>query len=102
VPFVAIRLVSGDRQSAAMKLELQHPMSPFARISVKAVVLLASWLVAFLGPLIGVLLWKTYGGTLYAPELATVATGHLLNAGLTSRSPQRRRRWRNTLRQQPF
>ena len=26
LPFVAIRLVSGDRQSGALKLELQHPM----------------------------------------------------------------------------
>ena len=83
LPFVAIRLVSGDRQSGALKLEMQHAMSSFARISVKAVVLLASWLIALVAPLIGVLLWKTYGGTLYAPELATVATGHLLNAGLT-------------------
>src|SRR5207248_5409711 len=29
------------------------------------------------------LLWKSYGGALYAPELAAVAAGHLLNAGLT-------------------
>ena len=27
LPFVAIRLVSGDRQSGALKIELQHPMS---------------------------------------------------------------------------
>ena len=29
------------------------------------------------------MLWKSYGGSVYAPELATVAAGHLLNAGLT-------------------
>ena len=83
LPFVAIRLVSGDRQSGALKLELQHAMSPFARVSVKAVVLLVSWLIAFVAPFLGVLLWTMYGGTLYAPELVTVAVGHLLNAGLT-------------------
>ena len=83
LPFVAIRLVSGDRQSGALKLELQHAMSPLARISVKAGVLLASWIIALIAPFIGVLLWKAYGGTLDAPELATVASGHLLNAGLT-------------------
>ena len=33
LPFVAIRLVAGDRQSGALKLELQHPMSTFARIA---------------------------------------------------------------------
>ena len=34
-------------------------------------------------PFVAILLWKSYGGTLYAPELATLAVGHLLNAGLT-------------------
>jgi hypothetical protein len=83
LPFVGIRLVSGDRQSGAEKLELQHPMSPFLRMSAKALVLLAGWVVASIAPLLAIVLWKTYGGTLYAPELATVALGHLLNAGLT-------------------
>src|SRR5215469_6700849 len=31
LPFVAIRLVGGDRQSGALKLELQQPLSPFTR-----------------------------------------------------------------------
>jgi hypothetical protein len=30
-----------------------------------------------------IVLWKTYGGSIYLPELGTVALGHLLNAGLT-------------------
>src|SRR5215217_9385830 len=41
LPFVAIRLVAGDRQSGALKLELQHPMSAFTRVGVKMVVLLS-------------------------------------------------------------
>lgn len=83
LPFVGIRLVSGDRQSGALKLELQQPMSAFTRISAKALVLLAGWLVVSIAPLVAIVLWKSYGGTLYSPELATVAFGHLLNAGLT-------------------
>jgi ABC-type transport system involved in multi-copper enzyme maturation permease subunit len=83
LPFVAIRVVSGDRQSGALKIELQHPMPAAARTAAKAVVLLAGWLVASLAGLIAVLLWKSYGGTTYAPELATIALGHTLNAGLT-------------------
>src|SRR4029079_12743793 len=31
LPFVAIPLVAGDRQSGALKLELQHPMPAIAR-----------------------------------------------------------------------
>ena len=83
LPFVGIRLVSGDRQTGALKLEMQHSLSSFARIAVKAIVLLLGWLIAFIAPLIAVLLWKSYGGTIYAPELLTIAAGHTLNAGLT-------------------
>jgi hypothetical protein len=83
LPFVAIRLVSGDRQSGALKLELQQPMSAFARISAKAMVLLVAWFAALAAPVAGIALWRWYGGTVYAPEIATIAFGHLLNAGLT-------------------
>jgi len=82
LPFVAIRLVAGDRQSGALKLELQHPMSSLARISTKASVLVLGWLIASLATVAAVALWKSYGGSIYPPELATVAFGHLLNAGL--------------------
>jgi hypothetical protein len=83
LPFVGIRLVGGDRQSGALKLELQHPMPTFARIAAKALVLLAGWLLALVAPLVAIVLWKSYGGSTYVPELVTVVGGHLLNAGLT-------------------
>ena len=83
LPFVAIRLVSGDRQSGALKIEMQHPIPAFARIAAKALVLLGGWMAASLAPLAAALLWKSYGGSVYAPELASVAFGHVLNAGLT-------------------
>jgi len=83
LPFVAIRLVSEDRQTGALKLELQHPMPGAVRITAKALVLLAGWILASTPPLIAIVLWRAYGGALYPPELASVATGHVLNAGLT-------------------
>ena len=83
LPFVAIRLVSGDRQSGALKLEIQHPMSAFVRITTKALMLLAGWFIALSAPAIAVALWGSYGGGVYWPELATVLAGHVLNAGLT-------------------
>jgi hypothetical protein len=83
LPFVAIRLVSGDRQSGALKLELQQGMPAFFRIAAKAMVLLAGWIVGMLPPLSAILLWKSYGGSVYPPELITLIVGHLLNAGLT-------------------
>ena len=83
LPFVAIRLVSGDRQSGALKIEMQHPIPAFARIAAKALVLFGGWIVASLAPVAAAVLWKSYGGSVYAPELASVAIGHVLNAGLT-------------------
>jgi hypothetical protein len=86
LPFVGIRLVSGDRQSGALKIELQHPglmSSALARMSAKTIVLVAGWLIASAAPLLAVVLWKSYGGSLYPPELATVLFGHILNAALT-------------------
>src|SRR4029078_5560042 len=83
LPFVAIRLVAGDRQSGALKRELQQPMSSFTRIALKALILLAGWMIATLAPLLGLLLWKSYGGSTYSPELLSVILGHLLNASLT-------------------
>jgi ABC-type transport system involved in multi-copper enzyme maturation permease subunit len=83
LPFVAIRIVSGDRQSGALKLELQHPMSSFARMAAKALILVAGWLFASFPPVIAVLLWRSYGGSIYPPELVSVGLGHLLNAALT-------------------
>jgi ABC-2 type transport system permease protein len=83
LPFVAIRLVSGDRQSGALKLELQQGMSSFVRIGAKSIVALAGWLIAMLPCMVAIVLWRIYGGSLYAPELATLIGGHVLNAGLT-------------------
>jgi hypothetical protein len=83
LPFVAIRLVSGDHQSGALRLEMQQGMSAFARIAVKGAVALAGWLIAMAPPLSAILLWKSYGGSLYAPEMAALVGGHVLNAALT-------------------
>jgi len=83
LPFVAIRVVAGDRQSGALKLEIQQGMPAFARITAKTLVLLAGWLVAMLPPLSAIPLWKSYGGSVYPPEMLTLIAGHVLNGGLT-------------------
>ena len=83
LPFVAIRVVGGDRQSGALKLELQHAMPALARIATKALILLVGWVIASVPVVAAIILWRSYGGSIYAPELATVAVGHVINAGLT-------------------
>jgi hypothetical protein len=83
LPFVAIRLVGGDRQTGAFALEAQRPLSPLTRVAAKALVLTAGWLVTGLAGLLAAALWMSYGGSAYVPEMLVVALGHLLNAGLT-------------------
>jgi hypothetical protein len=83
LPFVAIRVVAGDRQSGALKLELQQPMPVFLRVAAKGLVLMAGWIIASAPAVAAVILWRSYGGSIYPPELASVVAGHVLNAALT-------------------
>ena len=65
LPFVAIRLVAGDRQSGALKLEIQQSLSPVVRVAVKALVLLAGWVIASMPAAVAIILWRSYGGSVY-------------------------------------
>jgi hypothetical protein len=83
LPFVAIRVVGGDRLSGALKLESQQPLPPAVRVTAKALVLLAGWLIASVPAAATIVLWRSFGGSVYWPEVLAVAAGHLMNAGLT-------------------
>jgi hypothetical protein len=82
LPFVAIRAVAGDRLSGALKLELQQGMAPISMMSAKVLVLGAGWLLTLIPIVLAGLLWMSYGGSLYAPEVASLTLGHLLNAAM--------------------
>ena len=82
LPFVAIRLVSSDKQSGALKLLLQARSSLGTMLAIKLIVLIGAWLLAWLPGLAALALWRSYGGHLAAPEIAAVLTGHLLGATL--------------------
>lgn len=82
LPFVAIRAVAGDRQSGALKLELQQGMSPISMMGAKGLVLGLAWLLAGLPIALAGALWAGYGGSLYPPELVSLLIGHMLNAGI--------------------
>jgi ABC-type transport system involved in multi-copper enzyme maturation permease subunit len=81
-PFVAIRMVSAEKESGALKLMLQLPGSLTAKMAAKGLALLAGWLVALLPGLLALLLWASYGGHLYAPETLNLIAGHILRAML--------------------
>ncbi len=77
-PFVAIRLVSSERESGAWKLMAQMRAGEVAIMIAKAVALAAGMAIAWLPGFAAVILWKMYGGAIYAPELLTLLLGHAL------------------------
>jgi hypothetical protein len=83
-PFIAIRLISADKASGAWKLIEQAPPGLPAILAAKGVALLAGWLLAWAPGLVALVLWKAYGGALYAPELLNLLLGHLLRVILAS------------------
>jgi len=83
-PFVAIRLVSSEKESGALKLMLQSPASMTAMLAAKGIALIAGWLIAWIPGLIALVLWKMYGGPLYAPEVVNLLLGHVLRVILSS------------------
>lgn len=82
-PFVAIRLISAEKQSGALKLLLQLPGGLTGKVATKGLVFIAGWLVTLLPGLLAMILWKSYGGHLYAPETWNLLLGHLLRVLLS-------------------
>ena len=82
-PFVAIRLISAEKESGALKLLLQLPGSLASKLVAKLLVLLLAWLIAWLPGVTAIVLWRSYGGHLYTPEILNLLLGHLLR-GLLS------------------
>jgi len=58
-------------------------MPVFLRVAAKGLVLMAGWIIASAPAVAAVILWRSYGGSIYPPELASVVAGHVLNAALT-------------------
>jgi ABC-2 type transport system permease protein len=83
VPFVAIRIVSAEKSSGALKLLLQSPPGFAAKLASKLTALLAGWSVCLLPALAALILWRTYGGHLFAPELLNLLLGHTLRYVVT-------------------
>lgn len=83
LPFVAIRLVSAEKQSGALKLLFQLPGSLGAKMAAKGLVLMAGWLISCAPGVIALFLWKSYGGHLHAPETLNLLLGHFLRAMLS-------------------
>jgi ABC-2 type transport system permease protein len=83
LPFVVIRLFSNERSTGAWTLLVQAPVSVPRMVAVKALALGFAWAVALAPGVVAVMLWRSYGGHVYAPELAALLLGHALRAAIT-------------------
>src|SRR5215471_6185612 len=83
-PFVAIRLIAAEKESGALKLMLQAPVSMGQAVAAKGIVILAGWIIAWAPGLLALLLWRHYGGHLYTPEVLNLMGGHILRVILSS------------------
>ena len=84
LPFVAIRFISAEKQTGALKLLLQLPGSLATKMITKALVILGAWVAAWIPGLMAIALWKSYGGHLHASELLNLLLGHLLRGMLSA------------------
>src|SRR5437016_3720603 len=82
--FVAISAITAEKQSGGLKLLLQLPGSVAAKTAAKGLVLIGGWFVTLIPGLIAIVLWKLYGGHLYAPETLNLLLGHLLRMLLSA------------------
>ncbi len=83
-PFVAIRLISAEKESGALKLLLQLPHNLASKITAKGLVLIGGWLLAWVPGILAIVLWKTYGGHLYKAETLNLLLGHFLRGLLSA------------------
>jgi len=82
-PFVAIRMISAERTSGALKLILQWPVSRAAHVLSKLMSLVVAWLLSLIAFAMAMLMWRVYGGHLAGAEVANVLLGYTLRFAFT-------------------
>ena len=80
LPFVAIRAIAQDKESGALKLLLQMPITPVWLVALKVIVMVIGVTALFLPPLSFVPIWLYLGRHVHMPELLNLLAGHALYA----------------------
>jgi hypothetical protein len=83
-PFVAIRLISGERESGGWKLMLQMRSGIPSILIAKIAALLIGWLIAWIPGSLAIVMWKVYGGAVFTPEISNLILGHWLRMMLAT------------------
>jgi hypothetical protein len=77
-PFVAIRVLGQEKESAALRLLIQLPYRFPTLIAVKLLAVLAAWVLSSVPALSAIAVWRLFGGHLSGPETLNLLFGHLL------------------------
>lgn len=83
-PFVAIRLLSVEKESGALRLLLQSRARLWEMIAIKLAVLVVAWVLSWLPGFFALALWRWHGGHLQAAEVTVVLVGYLLRGLLVT------------------
>ena len=83
LPFVAIRLLSAEKEGGGLSLMLQGGVRAWTLVTSKFLVAMSGWLVALVPAVIALAGWRSHGGHLDAGEVAVVLVGHALRAAWT-------------------
>jgi ABC-2 family transporter len=76
-PFVAIRVLSQEKASGALRLLVQLPYRSSTLVAAKLVAVLAAWMLASLPVWSALVNWSLLGGHVSLPETLNLLVGHL-------------------------
>jgi ABC-2 type transport system permease protein len=77
-PFVAIRVLSQEKETGGLRLLVQLPYRTSTLISAKLVAVLFAWFLVSIPVLSALAVWAMIGGHLSPPETLNLILGHLL------------------------
>jgi ABC-type transport system involved in multi-copper enzyme maturation permease subunit len=77
-PFIAIRLMRGERDSNSLKLLLQMPVSPGCIVLAKLVAVMLAWIASLIPLAAALIVWIANGGHVFLPALFVLLLGYAL------------------------
>ena len=77
-PFVAIRVISNEKETGALRLLVQLPYSVSALCAAKLAAVLLAWAAAGVPALSALAVWMLSGGHIHGGETLNLLSGHLL------------------------
>src|SRR4051794_23788647 len=75
-PFVAIRVLGGEKESGALRMLVQLPYRPLTLATAKIVAIIVAWWAASFPVLCALVLWTLVGGHLALAETSNLLLGH--------------------------